>query len=41
MSLCSNDDVVFDVFEGGDLCVCGGDVVYVGVYGVWYEETGA
>ena len=25
--------VVFDVFAGGDLCVCGSDVVYDGIFG--------
>jgi hypothetical protein len=34
-------DAVFDVFERGDLCVCGGDVVLVGVFGVSGEKGDA
>jgi hypothetical protein len=36
-----NRDVVSDVFERGDLCVCGGDVVLVGVCGVSGEKGDA
>ena len=34
-------DVVFGVFKGGDLCVCGGDAVFVGVFGVLGEKGNA
>ena len=36
-----NRDGVSDVFERGDLCVCGGDAVFVGVFGVSGEEGDA
>ena len=36
-----NRDVVSDVFKGGDLCVRGGDAVFVGVFSVLGEEGDA
>ena len=36
-----NRDVVSDVFERGDLCVRGGDAVFVGVFSVSSEEGDA